>query len=227
MKKIFYILLVFLISAGTIYAQKESKDTKQNKYKLFSSVGIFAGSDLTSLSGDAPKDVSYGSKPGIMAGISVEFNITDDIKLLLQPMYSIRYTKGLFDIGEPDPLDSMRTKFEYIRVPLSAKINAFNGVTYFVGGLDFGYLLNASLYDIEKVNGERDIKNILNEIDLAALFGVGVNFKIASNFLYFELRYEQSLLNMSNTDANANSGYFPSRFRLGGFQLFTGFNFSL
>lgn len=227
MKKIVYLLLVFLLSAGTIYAQKETSNTKTNKYKLFSSVGIIGGTDLATLSGDSPKDVSYGVKPGFMGGISVEFNITEDIKLLLQPMYSIKYTKGLFDTGEPDPIDSMTSKFEYIRVPLSAKINAFNGVTYFLGGLDFGYLLSASLYDNEKVNGERDVKNALNEIDLAALFGVGVNFKIASNFLYFELRYEQSLLNLSNTDANANAEYFPTRFRLGGFQLLTGFNFSL
>lgn len=227
LKKTFYILLILFLSAASVYAQKESLNKDAHKYKLFSSVGVLAGAELSTLSGDSPKDVSYGVKPGFLGGISVEFNVTDDIKILLQPMYSIRNTKLLFDTGEKDPVDSMVTKFEYIRVPVSAKILAFNDVTYFLSGLDFGYLLSAKLNDKEKINPERDVMSIMNRFDIAALFGIGVNFKIASNFLYLELRYQQSLLNMSNTGGTPNTAYLPTRFRLGGLQLLTGFNFSL
>ncbi len=217
---------MFLIM-GILNAQQDSSGQNKKKFKLFSSVGILAGTDLSTLSGDAQKDVSYGMKPGYMFGVSVEFNFTEDVKLLFQPILSTRFTRGLYDTGEKELVDSMRTKFEYLRFPLLAKINAFNGVTYFLSGLDLGYLLSSSLYDKEKINGERDILGYLNRFDLAAIFGVGVNFRIASNFLYLELRYEQSLLNLSNTDTVSSTGYLPTRFRLGGFQLLTGFNFSL
>ncbi len=227
MKKILLITILMFLAAGTVNAQQDSSGQNKKRYKLFSSVGVLAGADLNTLSGDSPKDVSYGVKPGFLGGISVEFNITDDIKILLQPMYSLKNTRLLFDTGEKELVDSMVSKFEYLRVPISAKIHAFNGVTYFLSGLDFGYLLSSKLYDKEKINGERDIMNILNRFDIAALFGFGVNFKIFSNFLYLELRYQQSLLNMSNTGGTANTAYLPTRFRLGGFQLLTGFNFSL
>ena len=121
----------------------------------------------------------------------------------------------------------MRMGFDYIRVPLVVKINAFNGVTYFLSGLDFGFMLSSKLNDIEKVNPERDISSYVNKFDLAALFGVGVNFKLNSNLLFVELRYLQSLTNMSNNDINKFGSYLPTRFRLAGLQLHTGFNFSL
>ena len=102
LKKMFYILLILFFSAASVYAQEESLNKGPHKYKLFSSVGVFAGGDLTSLSGDSPKDVSYGGKPGFLGGLSVEFNITDDVKLLLQPMDGLRNTKLLFDTGKEE-----------------------------------------------------------------------------------------------------------------------------
>ena len=227
MKKTLYLFLLIFLITGLINAQTDSSNKSVKKYRLFSSVGILVGSDLSSLSGDSPEDVSYGVKPGYMAGVSVEFNITKDFKLLFQPVYSMRFTKALFDTGEKELVDSMRLKFEYIRFPLTVKINALNGVTYFLGGIDPGYLLSSSLYDKEKINGEKDIINSLNRFDVSILFGFGVNFRLASNFLYLELRYEQSLLNMSKNEENGATNNLPARFRLGGFQLLTGFNFSL
>lgn len=226
MKKTFYIFLLLFLGAGITNAQQDSFHKTKNKHSIFSSAGIFAGTDLTSLSGDAPKDVSYGIKPGLLGGISVEFNISDDIKLLFQPMYSMKHTKVLYDIGEKDPLDTMRMNFEYLRFPVILKVNAFNGRTYFLSGLETGYLLSSSLYDKEKVNGETDILYLMNRFDVSALFGFGVNFCVFSNLLYIELRYEQSLLNMSKTEENLKAGNLPLRFRLGGLQLLTGYNFS-
>ncbi len=225
--KIVYVVLLILITNSFLNAQIKSEPPEKKKCKLFSSVGIFAGADLSSLTGDAPKDAEYSGSVGYMGGISVELNLTKDIRLLLQPTYSIKKVKVLYDIGEIDPLDSLRLKFEYFRVPVLAKINAFNGVTYFLSGLDFGLLLNSKLSKTVNTSEETDISNLVNEFDLSAIFGFGVNFKIKSNALYFELRYSAGLLNMSNNDVNKFDSYLPTRFRLSGFQLLTGFNFNL
>lgn len=224
--KIIFLILLTLGAFQFSNAQNKSEDINDG-YRLFHSAGIFAGVDLTGFSGDAPVDASYAGSPGFLAGISIELNITKDIKLLVQPMYNIRNTKLKYDIGEKELKDSLRLGFDYIRVPLVVKLNALNGVTYFVSGIDFGFLLSSRANDIEKKNPERDISSYLNEFDFAALFGIGVNIKISSNNLFAELRYTQSLTNMSNNDVNKFGSYLPTRFRFTGFQLQTGFNFSL
>lgn len=226
-KQIFFLLLFLLFTSHILKAQTITEKNEKQKYRLLSSIGIVGGADYAGLTGDAPEDASYSGNFGFLGGISVEFNITEDIKLLLQPMYNIKSSKMLFDIGENDPRDSLRLKFEYVRVPVIAKINAFNNVTYFLSGLDVGFLLKSVIYDIEKLNGEKDISDFVNEFDLAAFFGFGVNFNIKSNSLYLELRYSQSLLNMSDESVNKFNSYLPVRFRFSGLQLLTGFNLNL
>lgn len=227
MKTIIYLMLFFLFAIPFIYAQDKPETNKEDKYKLFNSVGVFAGGDLMSISGDAPSKTSYSGSFGFLAGISLEFNLTKDIKILLQPMYNKKITKLLYDVGEYELRDSMRLGFDYIRVPLLAKINALNGVTYFISGFEFGFLLSSKLNDKDKINPEKDISSYVKEFDFAALFGVGVNIKISSNRLFAELRYIQSLSNMSDNDINKFGSYLPTRFRFAGLQLHTGFNFSL
>jgi hypothetical protein len=96
-----------------------------------------------------------------------------------------------------------------------------------LSGLDFGLLLNSNLSKTDNLSEETDISSFVNEFDLSAIFGFGVNFKIKSTALYFELRYSAGLLNMSNNDVNKFDSYLPTRFRLSGFQMLTGFNFNL
>ena len=224
-KNIVYLILIMIFTNSFVNAQ--DKTEPKQKYKLFSSIGVFAGADLSFLTGDAPKDASYSGKPGFLAGLSVEFNLNKDIKILLQPNYSLRNTKVLYDVGDPELRDSLLVKFNYFRVPVVVKINAFNGVTYFLSGLDFGYLLNSKLSKTDIPSEETDISYLVNSFDLSAVFGFGVNFNIKSNSLYLELRYSQGLLNMSNNDVNKFDSYLPTRFRLAGLQLLTGFNFNL
>jgi hypothetical protein len=225
MKKFLYLFLFLLFGLSLVNAQTEN--TPEYKYKLFNSIGFFVGGDYSSLTGDAPTDASYARMMGFIGGVSVEFNIKKDIKILLQPMYDLKYSKMLFDKGGTDPVDSMRFRFEYFRAPLLAKINAFNGVTYFLSGFDFGLLLKSSGYDVNKINGEKDLSNYVNKFDLSALFGIGVNFKIKSKDLYLEIRYSQSLLNMSSNNTSTFGSDLPSRFRFTGFNILTGFNFNL
>jgi hypothetical protein len=223
--KFVYLLIFIIITSPFVNAQ--IKTDPNQKCKFFSSVGIFVGADLSYLTGDAPKDASYAGKPGFLGGLSAEFNLTKDIKLLLQPTYNLKNTKVLYDVGEEDPRDSLLLKFSYFRVPVLMKINAFNGVTYFLSGLDFGFLLSSKLSKTVNPSEETDISNLVNKFDLSVIFGFGVKFKLWSNSLFAELRYSQGLLNMSDNSVTKFDSYLPARFRVMGLQLLAGYNFNL
>ncbi|MCI0473392.1 MAG: PorT family protein, partial [Ignavibacteria bacterium] len=219
------ILFVLLFAASLLNAQ-ENKQKEPWKYKFLNSFGIWGGFDYSGLSGDSPEDVSYSNGIGYQAGLSLEFNITEDIKILFHPQYNVKSVKLLYDIGEDEPVDSMKMKFDYYRFPVSVKIMAFNGYTYFISGLDPGYLSKATLQDKEEVNPEQDIAEYVNEFDLAANFGFGVNFKIKKHDLFLEIIYSQSILNMSSDKPKFNSDL-PQRFRMSGIQFNTGFYFNI
>jgi hypothetical protein len=222
------VILFFLIfTSSLIYAQEKNSPGEPWKYKLFNSVGIFGGVDYSKLTGDAPEDVSYSSGIGYQAGLSLEFNITKDIRILFQPQYNLKTVKVMYDTGEDELIDSMKLKFTYVRFPVLLKIMAFNGVTYFLSGLDPGYLSKSTIQDKEGTTEERDIAEYVNEFDLGATFGVGVNFKIKPHDIYIELKYSQSILNMSNNNVPKFGSDLPQRFRLSGLQLNAGFNFNL
>lgn len=223
------VLLLFLIFTSTlIYAQDKNKEKEPWKYRLFNSVGVFGGADYSKLTGDSPEDVSYSNGIGYQAGLSVEFSITKDIRILFQPQYNLKTVKMLFDIGEDEPLDSIRLKFTYLRFPVMLKIMAFNGVTYFLSGIDPGYLSKSIQQDAEGINEEKDISQYINEFDLAATFGFGVNFNfVKPHDVYLELKYSQSVLNLSDNSVTKFGSDLPQRFRLSGLQLNAGFNFNL
>ena len=207
------ILIILLFFALTYTAQMQAQ----------TSIGIIGGLNLQSVKGDAPADVSYGSKPGFMIGINAERKIANGIKLVLQPNYTLSQTKLSFDIGEEELKDSMNVKMVFIRLPVLAKIEAFNGVTYFLSGLDFGFLQEAKIQDVNKTSEERSIKDSFESFDLAAQFGVGVKFPIKGLLLSLEGRYSQSLLNLSKKSFDS----LPSRFRLSGFQFLTNLSYNL
>lgn len=227
MKKIILLLFLFFTTAPLILPQSEKDKTGKYRDGFFSSIGIIGGIDNSGLSGDAPKDVSYSGNFGFTGGLSIEFNITNNIKLLLQPVYSLKSVKILYDIDEEELFDSLRLKFDYFRFPLLVKFTTLNEYTYFLSGFDAGYLSKAVLYDKDTPDDESDIAEYVNKFDLSAMFGVGINFKIKTHNLYAELRYSQSILNMSNNDVEKFNSSLPTRFRLSGLQFLLGYNFNI
>lgn len=186
-------------------------------------VGFWGGLNRSHLSGDAPEDASYQNLIGLAAGVVGEFNLTRDIKLSLQPMYLQRGSRIAFDLPEYDqPHDSLDVKLDYISVPVMIKVLSGNGKTYVSSGLDFGVLLQAELSDLNREGAAQDIKNLLHEFDVAINFGFGVMLPVGSPLLTFELRYSQSLLNLSNIEANSAEVALLERFRPTGLQLLAG-----
>jgi hypothetical protein len=189
-------------------------------------LGATGGLSRTSLSGDAPENASYTSLIGFSAGLIGEFSLTDDIRLSIQPSYARRGTGVGFDVGEEKLRDSLKLSLDYLSVPVMARFVSQQGFWFVNGGLDFGFLLNASLSDVN-AGGKVDVKKSINDLDLMMVFGVGRLVEISPAFLTIELRYGQSLFNAGSSNQLATAVGVPVRFRLSGFQLLAGVLFPL
>lgn len=213
MKKTTAILIIAL--SGLVSMQASSQ----------TSAGPLAGLNFNSLSGDAPAGTEYSSGFGYMFGISSETYFAKDLKIVIQPNYSQYTTTIAFDVGQKDYKDSLKLSANFFRVPVLVKFEALNGVTYFTSGLDIGFLSKASYNDLNKTLDDKDITEMFNSVDVAALFGVGAALPLGSFTGSGELRYSQSLLNLSS---QTNSSLFSSlspRFRFSGFQFQLNFSY--
>jgi hypothetical protein len=186
-------------------------------------VGFYGGLNNAKLSGDTPPNTSYGSKTGLVFGVMGEFRIAKDVMLGLHPMY---IQKGATPTIKPatedgDPIEN-DLSMDYISVPVLVKIESGNGVTYVTGGLDLAFLMDASL---TTPNDERDVKDLLQDIDLSMVFGFGAKIPLGTPLLTLEFRYAQSLLNVA--DMQVGQEDLPVRFRSSGFQLLAGLIFPL
>jgi hypothetical protein len=183
-------------------------------------VGVQGGLNRAGIQGDAPPNAQYTGGFGYMAGIVVDLPIATDVVLSLQPMYAVRGTGIAFAVeGEEEPRDSLDVALTYVSVPLLAKVRAAHGRTYVTGGVDVGWLLDATLTGR---GADEDIASAFQDVDVAALFGFGVVFPIGRPRLTLEARYTQSLLNLSAGGEVPDGAELPERFRANGFQLLTG-----
>ncbi len=186
-------------------------------------VGFYGGLNNGNLSGDTLPGTSYQGRTGLVLGVMGEFRIAKDVMLGLHPMYiqkgSTPTIKPVTDDGDPIEND---LSMDYISLPVLVKIESGNGVTYITGGLDLAFLMNASL---TTPNDERDVKDLLKDIDLSMVFGFGAKIPLGAPFLTLEFRYAQSLLNVA--DMQVGQENLPVRFRSSGFQLLAGLIFPL
>lgn len=199
-----------------------------NCISLFSQtqIGLSGGIMSSSLSGDAPEDAAYSGKPGISGGIIADFTLTEDIELSIQPRYLQKGTTISYDVGEYELRDSLTATLSYLSLPVMLKINSLGKRIYFSSGLDFGYLMNSSVKNIMD-GSTKDINNLVKKFDLSVSFGFGVNIPIGTPTISFELRYMQSLLNLSHISSTESGTVFPHRFRTSGFQFLTSILFPI
>lgn len=184
-------------------------------------VGVTGGVILSDLSGDAPPKASFGTRPGFAVGIIGELEVAEDVIVSLQPMYLQRGTKIAFEVeGEEEPRDSLDLRLDYLTIPILLKVVTGSGRTYVTGGLDLGFLLDATL---TATNEKLNLSDTLKSIDLAAEFGFGVVFPIGRPRLTVEARYLQSILNIAKPEENPEAVSLPLRFRSSGFQFLAGF----
>ena len=189
-------------------------------------IGATGGLMSSSLSGDAPEDASYSGKTGFSGGLIADFTLTEDIVLSIQPRYMQKGTSVAYDVGEYELRDSLTATFDYVSLPVMVKITSLNKRIYFSSGLDFGYLMNSTVENI--VDGStKDVSDLFKTFDLSATFGFGVNIPIGSPIISLELRYMQSILNLSDISTSESETTFPFRFRTSGFQFLTSILFPI
>lgn len=199
-----------------------------NNLSLFSQIkiGVSGGIMSSNFSGDAPEDASYSGKSGLSGGIIADFMLTEDIVLSIQPRYLQKGTSVKYDIGEYELRDSLTATLDYFSLPVIVKINSLNKRVFFSSGLDFGYLMSSSVENIAD-GSAKDINNLVQKFDLSATLGFGVNFPIGSPTILLEVRYMQSLLNLSDISSEESGTVFPYRFRTSGFQFLTSIIFPI
>ncbi len=212
MNRIIRTLLIFFLFNISIFSQTY--------------IGATGGLMSSSLSGDAPEDASYSGKTGFSGGLIADFTLTEDIVLSIQPRFLQKGTSVAYDVGEYELRDSLTATFDYVSLPVMVKITSLNKRIYFSSGLDFGYLMNSTVENI--VDGStKDVNELIKNYDISATFGFGVNIPIGSPIISLELRYMQSLLNLSDISSDESGTTFPYRFRTSGFQFLTSILFPI
>ena len=206
------ILILFILLSVSLFSQTY--------------IGATGGLMSSSISGDAPEDASYSGKIGFSGGLISDFTITEDIILSIQPRYLQKGTSVAYDVGEYELRDSLTATLDYISLPIMLKINSLNKRIFFSSGLDFGYLMNSTVENI--VDGStQDVSNLFKTFDISATLGFGVNIPIGAPIISLELRYMQSLLNLSDISSDESGTTFPYRFRTSGFQFLTSILFPI
>jgi hypothetical protein len=186
-------------------------------------VGVFGLTNSAGLNGDAPPNSKYTSNRRFGGGVVAEFKIAKDVMLSFQPVFLPKGATIAVDVpGERDPKDSLSVSLNYISLPLMVKVISGNGKTYVTGGLDVGFLQNATLKPAEGGGEEQDIKNLIQSLDVAANFGFGIMLPVGTPKLLFELRYTQGLMNISDVKPDPGEKRLPPQFKTTGFQFFAG-----
>ncbi len=181
------------------------------------SLGAFGGVNFGKLNGDTPKNGYYVPNGGLNSGLLIDIPVGKAVSLSLQPSFSQEGTKLLFYQGKyQEPIDSIHLRLNYFSLPLMVKVQSTSKHFYAVGGLEAGYLVSY------KLTSHGDIlSNALSVagINVAAHFGAGYQIFIGKPVLFFELRYTQGLINL--TDEPVDKSYIP-RVKTTGFKALIG-----
>ena len=184
------------------------------------SVGLLGDLSSSNISGSAPSGTIYSGRTGLGGGLILDYKVTDEVTVSLQPMFLPKGTTVSYDLKSyEEERDSVDAKFSYITIPIMAKVKA-SKVVYVTGGFDVGFLQSATATLIN-IEGEKDISDNITSTDISVNFGVGFTFEVSSFNLFFEGRYSQGLFNASNFPDN-NENDISSDFKNTGMQLLFG-----
>jgi len=189
------------------------------------SVGIFGDLNNSGLIGDAPPGSTYRDRLGFGVGVLGEYKITSDVGISLQPMFIEKGVKIAYSVfNEREPQDSIEITINYFSVPVLVRIYAGNEIMYVSGGFDIGYKLDASLKRIGS-GAKKDVTDAFKDFNIAAVVGVGAQFRLGQFYIFLEGRYSQGLRNISSPNPDDPREINPS-FRTSGIQLFAGLIYS-
>lgn len=186
------------------------------------SIGVNAGLNRSSFSGDPPSKGTFDPVVGPNAALRLDYRFKQAIAISLQPGYT---SQGANYVGEDSNYsvsDSLEFRFSALAFPLHAIIWSENGRFFVSAGLEFDFYLNASAYTEER---STDIKSEIKSYNIFAQFGGGFMISLGRSYLLFELRYSQGLIDINNTQFQEEA-YLP-RTKFKGIYFLAGFHFPL
>ena len=189
------------------------------------SLGVAVGTNIGKFGGVEPPDASYNSRTGLNLGATFAWRFNKDISLTIQPMYSQRGSN--IEVGEDTRRDSLKIyeiNINFLILPLFVRVDADNGIIYFISGLEFGFPLSAEFTTDGK---NKDITGILNNIDILASIGMGLRFSLGKPDLLVEFRYYQGLVNFNTGGGEDKGNIIFEDFKNSGFQLMAGLEWEL
>jgi hypothetical protein len=208
-KTIFFTLLFFYLS-NISFAQFDAS--------------AWAGVNRSSFGGNPPKDANYESIYGFAFGADLDYHLTKDVVIALEPSFEQSGSDIVFG-NEENLLDTVITytiKQNYFGLGLLFKINTER---FYVGaGLNFQLLSSANL---EHNSNDTDIKDKFLNYNIVSFFNVGYKIPIGSPTLFIELRYLQGLVNIYSGDKEYDSDKYIANFKSTGLRLSTGIMFPL
>jgi hypothetical protein len=188
-------------------------------------VGVFGGVNSTNFNGDNPPSASFTSDYGYNVGASADFYLSEDIAINIQPLYSSQSTTLQYDVRyQYDKFDSITVTNTYFEIPVNVKIIANNRMAYVTAGLSLAIPLSS----IAKNNRNGNKEDIIERYEtyvIHANFGVGIQFFIGRPMLFVELRYSQSLTNL--TQLIIQEVEIKNKLKSNGLHLQTGILFNL
>lgn len=193
-------LIVLLLTANLLYGQK--------------SIGLYAGSVTNKFEGDRVTklfEVGFRMSHSVSAGFVLDIPIRSDVYITFIPgyknisgtiyeaneEYNDQIDQGIEEPTVPKRIDISTLKFQYAALPVLVKIISDNKRWQFMAGLEPAWNFSSQMKDLD--TGEQsDIKDVIRNINLSAIFGFGYKFKIKKARFSFDLMYTQGLLNMSS-----------------------------
>ena len=143
-------------------------------------LGLKAGGNLTSVTGDNTDEAEH--KGGFHVGGFLDYGVSEMVSIRPELLYSVKGTKFSED-GE-----EMNWNFNYIDVPVLARINAGN--LFFEFGPTLSFLVKS---EIEIDDLTVDVSDEMNKVDFGYAAGLGYNF---TEKVGLGLRYNGGLSNI-------------------------------
>ncbi|NWG28772.1 MAG: PorT family protein [Ignavibacteriaceae bacterium] len=204
-KKTYFLSALLFLIANISFAQLQ--------------LSVWGGVNSSSFGGNPPEDASYESIYGMTFGGNLDFQLTEDVVISLEPSFEQKGSNIVFGDEEKlrDTVLTYGVKQNYFGLGVIFKINTER---FFVGsGVSF-QLLSSAMLTYE--SNEKDIKDKFLNYDAVAFFNLGYKIPIGGPHLFFELRYIQGLVNIYTGEAEVSSEIYVSNYKSTGFKLSTG-----
>ncbi|GET45030.1 hypothetical protein RCZ01_03320 [Capnocytophaga felis] len=167
-------------------------------------IGVRAGYNYATLSGETTAGSSVRNNHGIYAGVTLEFPLSRFFSFQTEATYS-RVGAKL----SSESLGSAHLTLDYLCAPALAKINIYEGLSLHTGP-QFNFLINNNDFSFEKDEVFTAVSHkAVDSFDMSLV--VGVNYRTSFGWC-FEARFNQGLTNILESEESSltDTGFSPN-----------------